>query len=68
MTLSPLAGQAALSAAGLLICPLPTGSSVSVRPHAHPLKLVRLDGSSFFERLRTHLFVPLPRGFGRSYE
>jgi NAD+ kinase len=68
VTLTPLAGQAALSADGLLVCQLPVGSSVSVRPHAHPLKLVRLDGSSFFERLRTHLFVPLSRGVGRSYE
>jgi NAD+ kinase len=68
VTLTPLAGQAALSADGLQICQLPTGSSVSVRPHAHPLQLVRLDGSSFFERLRTHLFVALPRAFGRSYE
>jgi NAD+ kinase len=68
VTLTPLAGQAALSADGVLVCPLPVGSSVSVRPSAHPLKLVRLDGSSFFERLRTHLFVPLSRGVGRSYE
>jgi NAD+ kinase len=68
VTLTALAGQVALSADGLLVCPLPAGSSVSVRLHAHPLKLVRLDGSSFFERLRTHLFVPLSRGVGRSYE
>lgn len=54
-------GQAALSADGRLICPIHPEASVSVRPHAHPLQLVRLDGSGFFERLRTRLFAPLPR-------
>lgn len=68
VTLTAVGGKAALSADGRMICPLPPGASVSVRPHAHPLKLVRLDGSSFFERLRTHLFVPVSRGVGRPYE
>jgi NAD+ kinase len=61
VTLTPVEGQAALSADGRLIGSFAAGASVSVRPHAHPLQLVRLDGSSFFERLRTRLFVPLPR-------
>jgi NAD kinase len=68
VTLTAVGGQAALSADGLMICPTPPGASVSVRPHAHPLKLVRLDGSSFFERLRTHLFAPVARGVGRPSE
>jgi NAD+ kinase len=68
VTLTAVGGTAALSADGRMICPMPPGASVSVRPHAHPLKLVRLDGSSFFERLRTHLFVPVSRGGGRPYE
>jgi NAD kinase len=57
-----------LSADGRILRDVPEGVSVSVRPHATPLQLVRLDGSSFFERLRTRLFLPVPRGVGRPYE
>lgn len=68
VTLTAVGGQAALSADGLMICPVPPGASVSVRRHAHPLKLVRLDGTGFFERLRTHLFASVARGVGRPSE
>jgi NAD+ kinase len=68
VTLTLLAGQAVLSADGRPLRPVPSGGSVSVGPHATSLQLVRLDGSDFFERLRTRLFVPVPRGVGRPYE
>ena len=68
VTLTAVGGQAALSADGLMIFPVPPGVSVSVRRHAHPLKLVRLDGTGFFERLRTHLFASVARGVGRPSE
>jgi NAD+ kinase len=68
VTLTAVGGQAVLSADGRVLRDVPEGVSVSVRPHATPLQLVRLDGSSFFERLRTRLFLPVPRGVGRPYE
>lgn len=65
--LTAVGGQAVLSADGRVERELPEGLSVSVGPHGTPLRLVRLDGSSFFERLRTRLFLPVPRGVGRPF-
>ena len=68
VTLTASGGHAVLSADGRALRPVPVEVSVSVGPHPAPLQLVRLDGSSFFERLRNRLFVPVSRGVGRPYE
>jgi NAD+ kinase len=56
VSLTSVAGQAALSADGRMIRAMPVGDSVTVRPHAHPLEIVQLDSWNFFERVRTRLF------------
>lgn len=52
-------GQAAsLALDGHLGCDLPTGARVAVRRHDRPLKLIRLGGPRFLERLRTKMNLP----------
>ena len=49
---------AALSLDGHLGCDVPPGATVEVRRHERPLKLVRLGGPRFLERLRTKMNLP----------
>lgn len=51
-------GPAALSLDGALGCDLKEGSTVVVRAHERPLRLVRLWGPNFVERLRKKLGLP----------
>jgi NAD kinase len=52
-------GQAAsLSLDGHLGCDLGPGATAIVRRHERPLKLVRLGGPRFIERLRTKMNLP----------
>lgn len=50
--------DASLALDGAIGCDLGSGSVVSVRRHPRPLKLVRLGGPGFLERLRTKLGLP----------
>ncbi|MDQ3916636.1 MAG: NAD(+)/NADH kinase [Actinomycetota bacterium] len=49
---------AALSLDGHLGCDVPAGATVVVRRHERPLKLVRLGGPRFLERLRVKMNLP----------
>ena len=49
---------AALSLDGHMGCDVPPGATVVVRRHERPLKLVRLGGPRFLERLRTKMNLP----------
>jgi len=49
---------AALSLDGALGCDLDPGSRIEVRRHPRPLKLVKLSGPAFIERLRAKLNLP----------
>ncbi|HEX2057241.1 MAG TPA: NAD(+)/NADH kinase [Actinomycetota bacterium] len=49
---------ASLSLDGHLGCELASGGTVIVRRHERPLKLVRLGGPRFIERLRTKMNLP----------
>ncbi|HEX2195431.1 MAG TPA: NAD(+)/NADH kinase [Actinomycetota bacterium] len=49
---------ASLSLDGHLGCDLPSGATVIVQRHERPLKLVRLGGPRFIERLRTKMNLP----------
>lgn len=49
---------AEVSLDGSMNCPLPNGAAVTVARHARPLKLVRLSGPGFVERLRSKLGMP----------
>lgn len=49
---------ASLSLDGHLGCPLEPGARVVVRRHPRPLRLVRLAGPDFLQRLRTKLKLP----------
>ncbi len=49
---------ASLSLDGHLGCELASGATVLVRRHERPLKLVRLGGPRFLERLRTKMNLP----------
>ena len=49
---------ASLSLDGHLGCELPSGATVIVQRHDRPLKLVRLGGPRFIERLRTKMNLP----------
>ena len=52
-------GQAAsLALDGHLGCDLPSGAIVAVRRHERPLKLIRLEGPKFLERLRKKMNLP----------
>jgi NAD+ kinase len=50
--------QAALSLDGAMGCELDAGSTVTVGRHPRPLRLVRLTGPGFIERLRIKLGLP----------
>jgi NAD+ kinase len=50
--------QASLSLDGALGCDIAAGASVIVRRHPRPLRLVRLTGPGFLERLRIKLDLP----------
>jgi NAD+ kinase len=50
--------EASLSLDGALGCELAEGASVIVRRHPRPLRLVRLSGPGFLERLRVKLRLP----------
>lgn len=50
--------DASLVLDGVLGSPLGAGDSVTVRRHERPLRLVRLSGPGFLERLRTKLDLP----------
>jgi NAD+ kinase len=50
--------SAALSLDGALGCDLEPGARVLVRRHPRPLKLVKLSGPAFIERLRAKLNLP----------
>jgi NAD+ kinase len=50
--------EASLALDGAIGCDLGPGSSVHVERHPRPLKLVRLGGPGFLERLRTKLGLP----------
>ena len=43
---------------GSLVCTLTTGGSVTVKRHERPLRLVRMSGPGFLERLRSKLGLP----------
>lgn len=49
---------AEVSLDGSMNCPLPEGAAVTVERHERPLKLVRLAGPGFVERLRSKLGMP----------
>ncbi|CAN5484199.1 hypothetical protein BH20ACT21_BH20ACT21_14830 [soil metagenome] len=49
---------AALSLDGALGCDLDPGARIEVRRHPRPLKLVKLSGPAFIERLRAKLNLP----------
>ncbi|MBA2273921.1 MAG: NAD(+)/NADH kinase [Actinobacteria bacterium] len=49
---------AEVSLDGSMNCPLPNGAVVMVECHDRPLKLVRLGGPGFVERLRSKLGMP----------
>ncbi|MDQ3532616.1 MAG: NAD(+)/NADH kinase [Actinomycetota bacterium] len=49
---------AEVSLDGRMNCPLPEGAAVTVERHGRPLKLVRLAGPGFVERLRSKLGLP----------
>jgi NAD+ kinase len=50
--------QASMSLDGAGGCDLAPGSSVVVRRHGRPLRLIRLSGPGFLERLRSKLGLP----------
>ena len=50
--------QASLALDGAIRSELQPGASVAVRRHDRPLRLVRLSGPAFLERLRTKLGLP----------
>ena len=56
--ITEVSGPAALSLDGALGCELAEGSTVSVRRHERSLKLIRLWGPNFVERLRKKLGLP----------
>ena len=49
---------AALSVDGAIGCTLEPGSTVTVRRHERPIRLVKLEGPGFVERLRAKLRLP----------
>ncbi|MGH2754055.1 MAG: NAD(+)/NADH kinase, partial [Actinomycetota bacterium] len=50
--------EASLSLDGFVGCSITSGSKIEVRRHERPLRLVRLAGPGFIERLRTKLGLP----------
>ena len=50
--------EASLSLDGFVGCVIQAGSKVEVRRHERALRLVRLSGPGFIERLRTKLGLP----------
>jgi NAD+ kinase len=50
--------EASLSLDGFVGCFIQAGSKVEIRRHERPLRLVRLAGPGFIERLRTKLGLP----------
>ena len=58
VTVRPSGPGASLSLDGHLGGDLASGATVSVRRHDRPLKLVRLGGPRFLERLRTKMNLP----------
>jgi len=50
--------EASLSLDGFVGCFIQAGSKVEIRKHERPLRLVRLAGPGFIERLRTKLGLP----------
>ncbi len=58
ITVSESGGDASLSLDGAIGCDLDPGATVVARRHPRALKLVRLTGPGFVERLRTKLHLP----------
>jgi NAD+ kinase len=58
VVITQISGPAALSLDGALGSDLDEGSTVTVRRHPRPLKLVRMWGPNFVERLRKKLGLP----------
>lgn len=58
ITVKESAQPASLSLDGHMGCDLATGSTALVRRHERPLKLIRLGGPRFIERLRTKMNLP----------
>lgn len=56
--ITEISGSAAVSLDGALGCDLTEGSRVTVRTHRHSLKLMRIAGPAFVERLRKKLGLP----------
>lgn len=52
---------ASLSLDGVIGWDLPPGATVTVGRHPRPLRLIRLAGPGFLERLRSKLDLPVPR-------
>lgn len=50
--------EASLVLDGALGCELTTGDSVTIKRHERPLKLIRMSGPGFLERLRSKLDLP----------
>jgi NAD+ kinase len=58
ITLEASDQQASMSLDGAGGCDITPGSSVVVRRHQRPLRLIRLGGPGFIERLRSKLGLP----------
>lgn len=58
ITLGPQGQRASLVLDGARGADFATGASIVVRRHSRPLRLVRLSGPGFLERLRTKLDLP----------
>lgn len=59
ITVEGESAEASLSLDGADGCPVAAGSPVTVRRHERPLRLVRLGGPGFVERLRIKLDLPV---------
>jgi NAD+ kinase len=58
ITLEASDQQASMSLDGAAGCDITPGSSILVRRHGRPLRLIRLSGPGFLERLRSKLGLP----------
>jgi NAD+ kinase len=58
ITLEAADQEASMSLDGAGGCEITTGSTVVVRRHQRPLRMIRLSGPGFLERLRSKLDLP----------